>query len=75
MPKDTPPKDTPPQNTPVVRPTTEISSLNYDRECQSALAVRLDKLLDEAQSAGWDRGRAASAVMYLSAKRLNSSGS
>lgn len=60
------------KNPDIVKPISEVSSVTYDRECQDALAQHLDKLLDDAQSAGWDRGRAASAVMYLSARRLMS---
>ena len=30
----------------------------------------IDKLLDDTEAAGWDRSKAASALMYLSAKRL-----
>ena len=59
----------------IARPVGEVTSIHYDRECQDALAEHLDKLLDEAQAAGWDRSRAASATMYLSAKRLTPSNS
>ena len=54
----------------IAKPTSEVTSVNYDRECQDALAEHIDKLLDDAQSVGWNRNRAASALMYLSARRL-----
>jgi hypothetical protein len=51
-------------------PENHPNSLAYDAECQGALAEHVDKLLDHAAAAGWNRSKAASAVMYLSAKRL-----
>ncbi|MBB6469501.1 putative Ntn-hydrolase superfamily protein [Aminobacter lissarensis] len=51
-------------------PENHPTALAYDAECQSALAEHVDKLLDHAEAAGWDRTKAASAMMYLSAKRL-----
>lgn len=51
-------------------PENHPSALAYDAECQGALVEHVDKLLDYAEAAGWDRTKAASAVMYLSAKRL-----
>jgi len=38
---------------------------------KGALAEHVDKLLDHAEAAGWDRVKAASAMMYLSAKLLD----
>jgi hypothetical protein len=58
---------------PIIRsPSNEINTVRYDNDCQDALAVHLDDLLDQAETAGWERNRAASAVMYLAAKRLRS---
>ncbi|WP_156913413.1 hypothetical protein [Mesorhizobium sp. WSM3224] len=54
------------------RPADEINAARYDNDCQDALASHLDDLLDQAEAAGWDRNRAASALMYLAAKRLRS---
>lgn len=54
-------------------PDNHPNSLVYDAECQSALTDRLEQLLDDAQAAGWDRAKAAAALMYLSAKRLKAS--
>ena len=55
-------------------PECNLNSLTYDAECQSAMVDRLEKLLDDAQAAGWNRTKAAAALMYLSAKRLSASG-
>lgn len=52
-------------------PACEVTAAQYDRDCHDALAGPLDELLDLAERAGWARGRAASALMYLAAKRLN----
>jgi uncharacterized Ntn-hydrolase superfamily protein len=51
-------------------PENHPNALAYDAECQGALAEAVDKLLDHAAAAGWDRAKAASAMTYLSAKRL-----
>ncbi|TPJ50679.1 hypothetical protein FJ471_29875 [Mesorhizobium sp. B2-7-1] len=52
-------------------PSLEANAARYDSDCQDALAAATDNLLDQAEAAGWDRRRAASALMYLAAKRLN----
>lgn len=52
-------------------PSLEPNAARYDNDCQDALASHLDDLLDRAEAAGWERRRAASALMYLAAKRLN----
>lgn len=54
-------------------PQHPLNSVAYDADCQEALAPSIDRLLDEAEAAGWDRVKAASALMYLSAKRLKPS--
>lgn len=51
-------------------PVHEVNAARYDSDCQDALAAHLDDLLDQAETAGWERSRAASALMYLAAKRL-----
>ncbi|UVK51877.1 hypothetical protein DBIPINDM_005200 [Mesorhizobium sp. AR02] len=43
-------------------------SAAYER--REMLIPHLDALLDKAEAAGWDRGQAASALMYLAARRL-----
>jgi len=52
-------------------PSLDAKAARYDNDCQDALAAQMDNLLDQAEAAGWDRRRAASALMYLAAKRLN----
>lgn len=42
----------------------------YEQECRDMLVPHLDAVLDKAEAAGWDRGQAASALMYLAAMRL-----
>ena len=56
---------------PLIRkPQYQPNEVAYDADCQEALAGHIDKLLDDTEAAGWDRSKAASALMYLSAKRL-----
>jgi hypothetical protein len=52
-------------------PQHEVNAARYDSDCQEALASTLDDLIRRAEAAGWDRQRAASALMYLAAKKLN----
>lgn len=52
------------------KPAYGPNEISYDSDCQEALAGPIDKILDEAEAAGWNRVKAASALMYLSAKRL-----
>jgi hypothetical protein len=52
------------------KPVHEVNAARYDSDCQEALAGSLDDLIAQAEAAGWDRNRAASALMYLAAKRL-----
>ena len=42
----------------------------HEQECRDMLVPHLDAVLDKAEAAGWDRGQAASALMYLAAMRL-----
>lgn len=56
---------------PLIRkPQYRPNEVAYDADCQQALADHVDRLLDDSEAAGWDRAKAASALMYLSAKRL-----
>lgn len=56
---------------PAIRaPAHEANAARYDADCQEALAPHVDDLLNQAETVGWDRVRAASALMYLAAKRL-----
>lgn len=52
------------------KPQHQPNEVAYDADCQEALAAHIDRLLDDTEAAGWDRAKAASALMYLSAKRL-----
>ena len=52
-------------------PAHEANAARYDADCQEALAPHVDDLLNQAETVGWDRVRAASALMYLAAKRLS----
>lgn len=61
-----------PKDTAIKSPESHANSFTYDAECQGALTDPLERLLDDAQAAGWDRTKAAAALMYLSAKRLRS---
>lgn len=56
--------------TPIRAPAHEVNATPYDADCQGALASHVDELINRAEGAGWDRIRAASALMYLAAKRL-----
>jgi hypothetical protein len=49
------------------RPTTDF---NYETDCRAALAPLVEGLLDMAESAGWDRRKAAYTLMFLSAQRV-----
>ena len=49
-------------------PQQPALSTAYER--REMLIPHLDALLDKVEAAGWDRGQAASALMYLAAKRL-----
>ncbi len=53
------------------KPNHQMNEIAYDSDCQDAMDAHLDRLLDEAVDAGWDRSKVASALMYLSARRLN----
>jgi hypothetical protein len=45
-------------------------ALSTAYDCREMLIPHLDALLDKVEAAGRDRGQAASALMYLAAKRL-----
>jgi hypothetical protein len=51
-------------------PEHQAMSTAYEQECSEMLAPHLDALLDKVEAAGWDRGQAASVLMYLVAMRL-----
>jgi len=60
-----------PQDLSITPPSDNVTSARYDNDCQAALAAHLDDLLNQAENIGWNRNRAAAALMYLAAKRLN----
>jgi len=49
----------------------EIEFLAYEMECRSTLKPLLARLLDMAQSAGWNRRTAATALMFLAAHHVS----
>ncbi|MER8726054.1 hypothetical protein NKH80_02585 [Mesorhizobium sp. M0904] len=51
-------------------PTRPKNDLNYEADCRAALAPLVDGLLHMAESAGWDRRKAAYTLMFLSAQRV-----
>lgn len=51
-------------------PRHPVTAAAYEQDCRDMLAPHLDVLLDKVEAAGWDRAQAATALMYLSAKRL-----
>jgi hypothetical protein len=54
----------------IAAPTRPKNDFNYETDCRAALAPLVDGLLDMAESAGWDRRKAAYTLMFLSAQRL-----
>ncbi|MEQ1956069.1 hypothetical protein [Mesorhizobium sp. CN2-181] len=44
--------------------------IRHESECRSALKPLMTSLLDMAESAGWNRRTAASALMFLAAQQL-----
>ncbi|RUU87837.1 MAG: hypothetical protein EOR12_22520 [Mesorhizobium sp.] len=51
-------------------PRHAATSTAYEQEWRDMLAPHLDALLRKVEAAGWNRGQAASALMYLAAMRL-----
>jgi hypothetical protein len=54
---------------PPTHPASEF--LAYEMECRSTLKPLLARLLDMAQSAGWNRRTAATALMFLAAHHVS----
>jgi hypothetical protein len=54
---------------PPTYPASEF--LAYEVECRSTLKPLLARLLDMAQSAGWNRRTAATALMFLAAHHVS----
>jgi hypothetical protein len=49
----------------------ETEFLAYEMECRSTLKPLLARLLDMAESAGWNRRTAATALMFLAAHHVS----
>jgi hypothetical protein len=54
----------------IAAPTLPRTNFNYETECKAALEPLIDRMLDAAEAAGWDRRKAAYTLMFLSAQRL-----
>lgn len=54
----------------IAAPTRPKNDFNYETDCRAALAPLVDGLLVMAESAGWDRRKAAYTLMFLSAQRV-----
>lgn len=54
----------------IAAPQHPAMSAAYERDCREMLVPHLDALLHKVEAAGWDRGQAASALMYLAARQL-----
>jgi hypothetical protein len=55
---------------PIPSPKRAVTDLQYETDLKAALAPAFSELLRMAQSAGWDRRRAAYAAMVLAAHEL-----
>ena len=51
-------------------PQRAVTDLAYDGDCKAALEPRLSGLLEAAVEAGWDRRKAAYALMFLAARNV-----
>ena len=51
-------------------PEREVTDLAYDGDCKTALEPQLSELLEAAVAAGWDRRKAAYALMFLAARQV-----
>ena len=49
----------------------EAEFLAYEMQCRNTLKPLLARLLDMAQSAGWNRRTAATALMFLAAHHVS----
>jgi hypothetical protein len=52
-------------------PTRAATDLMYEAELKATLDPAVAELLDTAETAGWDRRKAAYAVMVLAARNLS----
>jgi hypothetical protein len=54
----------------IAPPQRMATDLNYEADLKAALEPILVELLDITAAAGWDRRKAASAIMFLAAQNL-----
>jgi hypothetical protein len=52
-------------------PSHPVTDFSYETDLQEALEPALSVLIDAVESAGWDRRKAAYAVMVLAARHLS----
>lgn len=55
----------------IAAPQRTATDLNYETDLKTALEPVLTEVLDLAESAGWDRRKAAYTVMFLAARQLS----
>jgi len=60
------------KDTKLVGPQYKATQIDYERECREVLLPLLLDILERAEEAGWERRQAATAVMYLAAREINS---
>jgi hypothetical protein len=58
----------------IASPTLPMTDFAYEAECKVALGPPLLSLLEAAETAGWDRRKAAYTLMFLAAQQLSASG-
>lgn len=59
----------------IAAPARDELDYRYDADCKAALAPYLTELLGRAETAGWNRRRAAAALMFLAAQQVTATGS
>jgi len=55
----------------IAPPQRAATELNYEADLRVVLEPVLTEVLDTAESAGWDRRKAAYTVMFLAARQLS----
>jgi len=51
-------------------PSLSIDTMDYQAECQFALEPSIQKLMEKAEHAGWNRQQAALAIVALASEHL-----
>ena len=54
----------------VEAPKSVLGDHQYDRDCRAALSPLVDKLVEEATSAGWDPLRVGYELLYLASDKI-----